>query len=162
MTSLPFSKKLCDERAAVQFIESSLIFTSILLVISALIVIGVTGIRLMIENEILYSTGLDYVNEKEVDDRAFLDRLAQVTGTKADSFSLKKKEGLLGRKMEVYKNDKRVLSVSRTKSQDFIRLADYAAYAFDELSSIKIKGRSLDDLINERFKGIKDLIGHEK
>lgn len=115
-----FRKKLLDEKASVEFIESVVVLSVILLMISLLIIISLMTIYTIRDGEIAYSKSLDYIYDEQLPNFSSLSK-----SDMAASYKFVKSNHIFSQKVKLKKNQSTQNHISRVNTEDFLRKVDF-------------------------------------
>jgi len=148
-------RRLKSDKGAVEFIESTIVFSILMFMISLLIIITLITIKQVMKKEILYNESLSCMYEKGHDDiNSRLRKLAF-----KEDYSIKKDGGFIASTVKASEDSNVIININRFDTLGLIRKVDFIKYLYEDnssnptLNSIKSHIQSYLDAIN-KFKGL--------
>lgn len=157
MTYLTFKKKIRSEKGAVEFIESSLVLSVILLMISLLILITLMTIVAIRDGEISYGKSLDLIYHENIPSFNSLS-----DSNTSNSYKFNKSKNIFATKVNFTNNENLEHKISRVDTEGLLRKVDFVNEVAEEIeertgvfSKVKSKILQYKDSI-KKFMGQKN------
>lgn len=123
-------KKLKAEKGAVEFVESTIVFSILMFMISLLIIITIITIKQIVKKEILYAESMDVLYENKNDN--VNSRLSDLS--LKENFEVKKNEGFINNSVDAFEDSSVIININRFDTLGIIRKVDFINYVYNESS----------------------------
>ncbi|NLY20079.1 MAG: hypothetical protein GXZ08_02165 [Tissierellia bacterium] len=134
-----FKTVIKSEKGAVEFIETSIVFSIIFFLISMLLIITLFTINKITYKEQNYMQSLDILNNQETDNSRIV-----------------KSKGLIFTKASL-KDDSKTVVEKRINTHEFLRKIDLSKDIVNELAKLKINGKSISSIVDRYINSAKKL-----
>lgn len=134
-----FKTVIKSEKGAVEFIETSIVFSIIFFLFSMLLIITLFTINKITYKEQNYMQSLDILNNQETDNSRIV-----------------KSKGLIFTKASL-KDDSKTVVEKRINTHEFLRKIDLSKDIVNELAKLKINGKSISSIVDRYINSAKKL-----